>query len=347
MADKYIATTGNDSTGAGTLLSPWKSLGKAATNCASGDVIHCAAGSYSFTGTTDNANDNVVNFFSLSVSGVTVKGYSSTPGDCDGTTNTPVTFLASGISSTYMIRTNGTTFQNIKFDGASLTGIYAFSAFSTTPLAKGCAFYNLKEGCNGGTTGYYDQCYIENCGTAGGTEAAESGLCDYCVFDGCPDCCIFQGRANHCLFINIAGTSSICKATDVMNCSFWNCTNAYLWFPFSTSRHIFRNNVLWNNSSTVALALSSFNIVENTACPSGTTFDSGTELNTKTLTANPFANSGATITDWATAWAAFAPNTTTGGGAVLRGAAAPIYQDIGAVQHQDAGGSAVIVVEED
>ena len=52
------------------------------------------------------------------------------------------------------------------------------------------------------------------------------------------------------------------------------------------------------------------------------------------LTASPFVNPG-TPTSVADAFARFAPNTTAGGGALLRGAGYPAYQDIGAVQHAD------------
>lgn len=48
MASYYIATTGNDSTGNGTLGNPWLTLSKAYSSSTGGDTINVAAGSYTW-----------------------------------------------------------------------------------------------------------------------------------------------------------------------------------------------------------------------------------------------------------------------------------------------------------
>ena len=48
MADVYISPTGNDTTGTGTSGLPWLTISKAVTSSASGDTIHCGAGTYTW-----------------------------------------------------------------------------------------------------------------------------------------------------------------------------------------------------------------------------------------------------------------------------------------------------------
>lgn len=49
MAIVYISNAGDDTTGAGTSVSPWKTISKAFTSSASGDTIHCLAAGGTFT----------------------------------------------------------------------------------------------------------------------------------------------------------------------------------------------------------------------------------------------------------------------------------------------------------
>jgi hypothetical protein len=75
---------------------------------------------------------------------------------------------------------------------------------------------------------------------------------------------------------------------------------------------------------------------------SGPRNNASAELGAVTLTADPFANAAA---------GDFAPNSTAGGGALIRaagmgafpGGTTTGYADVGAVQHQDSGGSSVYV----
>lgn len=48
MATYYISPTGNDSTGAGTQVSPWATISKAVSSSSSGDTISCLAGTYTW-----------------------------------------------------------------------------------------------------------------------------------------------------------------------------------------------------------------------------------------------------------------------------------------------------------
>jgi hypothetical protein len=50
MATYYISPTGNDSTGAGTSVSPWQTISKAYTSSTTGDTIVCLAGTFTWVG---------------------------------------------------------------------------------------------------------------------------------------------------------------------------------------------------------------------------------------------------------------------------------------------------------
>ena len=52
-ADYYVATTGNDTTGNGSLGNPWRTIQYAIRNVTNGSTIHVAAGTYS-----ENVNVN-------------------------------------------------------------------------------------------------------------------------------------------------------------------------------------------------------------------------------------------------------------------------------------------------
>ncbi len=49
MANYYIAPTGNDTTGNGTVGTPWLTTSKANTSSTTGDTIYLLAGTYTFT----------------------------------------------------------------------------------------------------------------------------------------------------------------------------------------------------------------------------------------------------------------------------------------------------------
>lgn len=56
MATYYIATTGNDTTGTGTLLNPWLTLSKGLTGSTTGDTLTFAAGTYTKTSSANVTN---------------------------------------------------------------------------------------------------------------------------------------------------------------------------------------------------------------------------------------------------------------------------------------------------
>lgn len=60
MATYYISPTGNDTTGNGSSGNPWATISKAVTGSASGDVIVCASGTYTWTAQSFISNRTIV-----------------------------------------------------------------------------------------------------------------------------------------------------------------------------------------------------------------------------------------------------------------------------------------------
>jgi hypothetical protein len=72
MASKYISPTGNDTTGTGSIGSPWRTLAKLYANLAAGDTGYCRGGTYVGA---DFAGDNIVDSVGTSGSKITVINY--------------------------------------------------------------------------------------------------------------------------------------------------------------------------------------------------------------------------------------------------------------------------------
>jgi hypothetical protein len=172
MATYYISPTGDDSTGAGSAVSPWKTISKAHTSASNGDTIYCQAGTHTWLA-------------QVFTKALTIQGAS------------PLTtiFDAGGNSAAVQWRTspamivNDLTFQN----NGTTSHIYGLFEGSTTALATWsftrCIFHDLSayassaaygsslftntaNGDNSGGAGYtFTAClfYDINSSSAGGT----------------------------------------------------------------------------------------------------------------------------------------------------------------------------------
>jgi hypothetical protein len=49
----FVSTTGNDTTGDGSIGNPWRTIGKGVSMAAAGDIIYVRAGTYAYTGSSD------------------------------------------------------------------------------------------------------------------------------------------------------------------------------------------------------------------------------------------------------------------------------------------------------
>ena len=178
MATYYIAASGNDTTGAGTIGSPWATLTKAATVAVQGDTVNVNRG--------DTINDTNPTF----AVGVTIQPYGTGANptvalgtshlvfnDAPGITLTNVNFTNSSTTytsgpSTEIVRINrtitGSRLSGITVTGCSFSGGQnGFRIYTSTTDASGynnisitgCTFYNCS------LTGLY----IHGAGTSGTT----------------------------------------------------------------------------------------------------------------------------------------------------------------------------------
>jgi hypothetical protein len=127
MAIKYIATTGNDTTGDGSLALPWLTFAKALTGTSAGDTITVGAGT--FTWATASVTNRIVIGSTTFSSGL------------------PTTIF-DGAAGNIIWTLDGTTaISNIMFQNATRTSFYGFfegaANNSASSTFTNCVFRNL------------------------------------------------------------------------------------------------------------------------------------------------------------------------------------------------------------
>lgn len=160
MADVYISTTGNDTTGDGSSGNPWLTISKAFTSSASGDIIHCLAGTYTWVSQTftsprtvvgdagalttifDGAAANVgwIGADTLNISGLTFR-------------DAVVTSFNNAIqnSGTAVVTVTNCIFEDLTAPGRALFGKTADATNGGTLKMIGCLF----NGCDTNASGHY------------------------------------------------------------------------------------------------------------------------------------------------------------------------------------------------
>lgn len=251
---------------------------------------------------------------------------------------------ASGIASVNMLTPSGPiVLRNIILDGNSLTGMQGFRGAGASTILFRCDALNFK---NSGffNCGTLYECFANNCVTAAAFLTCT--LAKWCAAIGSTSVPGFSGvNCDSCVASGGGTGFTAATSNQYINCtSFGNSSEG---FKFQTDNVSAVNCISYGNTGVGFNAnASTIPTVETCAAGSNSTnFDSALYVinNEITLTANPFANSGATITVLTDVWAAFALNSTAGGGASCRAAGLLAYEDLGAVQHQDSGGSKATV----
>lgn len=320
MADIYVATTGNDTTGTGSSGNPYATPGKAASVAAANDTVYIKSGTYTNSVNTANVSGGYVDTPGAIIN---FQGYQTTPGDM-GTK--PI--IRAGLTLDWFIRTLGAV-TNIAFDGngfptsggiiqtrfvyfCSVVGVNApFNACNLVVMSIGVG---VARGGNG----------LDNCAFAIGVfisacnqGTANGGIQDACIIQDC-DFAFVDAQAKNC----IARTSTYgFLRTSATNCIADGNANGFT--PKNTDKITpLVNCAGYNNSG--------YNYDPSTTVP---------VLNFVALSADPFTNS---------AGGDFSLNTTSGGGAACRatgipgaftGIATTGYLDRGAAQHADSGAS--------
>lgn len=128
MASYFISPTGNDTTGLGTLASPWLTISKAVSSSTTGDTINVAAGTYTFS---------TLNFISArNIVGPSLLGLNGLP---------TAIFDGAGASSPTWSVFGNSTFTNLIFQNIiHLANNLFFIVISGTPTYfNRCVFRNI------------------------------------------------------------------------------------------------------------------------------------------------------------------------------------------------------------
>lgn len=341
-----------------------------------GDVLYVqAGGNYTLTSTITLTQDG-----STAGGRIIIEGYTTTPGARDGRPT-----ITTATNSTPLFTCNGATyldFIHLEHTNTASTrdkGYIANTANSTNLRWIDCVFSGLSQAIAGNSAGFIgmslQRCEIKNCTTVnvGAVVAGGSFFGNY-FHDNAGDGISYSFVSSMLIHWNIfdsngryavsdtTGSGSTFGALSIVSNVFYGQTSDGIRMtgdvnaaaPVEIANNIFYGNggygQNWTNlSSTEASALILFNTNNayrnNTSGPlNGMT--AGTD--DVTLTADPFTSA---------AGGDFSLNNDAGGGAACRAAGYPGafpgglttgYLDIGAAQHQDAGGGgSVIVVEDD
>jgi hypothetical protein len=352
LTEKYVSALAGGG-GSGSSGSPW-TLDEAVANVA-------AAGG----GTRVNIKDDADYLRTASLTLITPgtqqnpiywEGCHATPGDGGGPN---LVAGASGINL-FELAVSYNYVRNIHFDGVRSTyntvrGIQQRN--NTVNSVWNCFFksfaYPAIDVWNNSLPIWY--CRFTDCSAL---MTGDRGSLAFCVFHDNSASCLQEallGDLHGCIFANNSGGSSDAVAWTtndygrIDRCTFYNNgrhavnLNGGAW-PARISNNVFVSN--GGYGVTCAVARPDIRLQNNAFYGNGGVSNSGKYDTNITesfgevlLTGNPFANPGGAINSMADAWANFAPNAVAGAGAALRAAGLVPYFDIGAVQHQDSGGS--------
>ena len=302
------------------------------------------SGSFPISVATPNISNGVIRL----ASGAALIGYGTTRGD-----NLKATIVNSGLSSIYLMQTPSpntySTYQNLTVNGSSNSGVSGVTWWNSgANTVINCDFIN----CPGsGILSYNQQDVIMGCyfsgngyGINGGNGKAIICVAVSSTYDG-----IYTSSAENCISIKNGGVGFGYSNSSSQISLFRGCTSA-----FNTSDGFLGNDgsagsgassvvnsLAWSNGQSIIMRNSSTYrsaVLSNNAVDTPVNAIGATQIDTITLTAQPFVNPTATINSVADAFAAFALNTAAGGGALCRGAGTPQYLDIGAVQSAPSAG---------
>lgn len=337
-----LSSTGGNGGLGGALAGPAKANTLAVTN----NTIYLKAGTYSGAVVT-----TLVSFWI---------GYNTTRTH-PNRDSTRVLWQASANSQT-IFQGGGTNsvIANIDFDANGKTSCTGYVGAQVGSIALNCKATGLATGFSGGWHGIsYIDCYASGCGTGFGVGAGTFFSCRAigCTASGSTSVGFSFGgtgaTAIDCLAVNTTGVafSMDSGSTEcfLQNCSAYNSSGNN--FHISTVANTLRNCVGYTTTNSTTY---NYNVVSTGTgtvldhCAGGNAVTAATNgfdvmvlnIGFITLTANPFTSTGG---------GDYSLNSTTGGGALLRGLAAPTTftglsttasaRDIGAVQSTASSGT--------
>lgn len=336
MATYYVATTGNDTTGDGSVGNPFATPGKAAAVATSfDDYIYVKAGTYTMTTDTPGPGGPVL--FASAIR-VTMEGYETTPGDRTGVR--PVLSwgaVAAPLAASYLfsgLNNGGQNFLNMEADGNNVNNVRGFNLNNFRWRALQCVVKNCR-GTNG--VGFLvaqssqgvRSCFADNC------LVGFSGFCYpfWCHAKNCGTGFDVFGPS-YCLATECTGNGfALGNAQAANNCVADDCDgNGFSLAPFSSAVNCIASNCLGVGKAGFDVGVAG-QLLQNCASYNNTVDISGTpDVNIGFVPNASFSGS-----PW-TGAGDYRPNATAGAGALLRAAGIGVYgqidsRDIGAVQH--------------
>lgn len=353
------ASTGGVGALGGALLT-WERVMGATGIVIAGNFVWVQSGTFTVTAAIVLSSSG-----SVAAGQITVQGYHLLRGDNTGTR--PV--LTSATNSINLINLNGKIYRewnNLKFTHTAATrgrGLYALSTSAGNyQTVFNCVFDGLLEAINGqNTTGFpMSHVRVEGCEIANSTgDGLVFGSSLFVVIqnnwihdNSLTGCKVVTGTSD----VRFEGNRFDTNGTDGLSIANFTMDIAVLANVFyanvgdgldsavtTSTTHLFyiENNIFDSNGAfgvNMQNALSIVPINRNNAYRNNT---SGARNNLPagrsdvTLTGDPFTSA---------ATGDFTLNNTAGAGAACRGAGSPAYRDIGALQHQDAGGGGTTYV---
>lgn len=359
MATYYVdGAVGSDSNagtspGAGNAFA---TIGKAESVVVAGDTVNVKS----------SASYSISSKITLNASSVAYTGYQTTPGD----NGTPpiITSITSGLTLFEMNLKQYRRFQNIQFTHTGATRGIVFDAIvgpAYDLLCEDCIFSGVLTAVKFDNLGAeftgsanFSRCYFTACtgipvrvcnGTI--TDCVIMGGSSDGILLGAPGASVNEVNVIGCIIAGNGGLGIDGNSSDglirliVDRCTIANNTS----HGIGSSAAVFgwlSNSIFYGNGGYGANFISTVNgpagMTERSCAYGSNTSGARNNLTAGpgavSLTANPFTNSGS---------GDYSLNSTAGGGAACRGAGYPGafpgisttgYADIGAVQHQDAGG---------
>lgn len=345
MATYYVATTGNDTTGDGSVGNPYatpgKALGVAIAAATAGYIIYVKAGTYAVTTATANVAGGVLNFTltGTQLAWNRMEGYTTTVGDGGRFTLA----LGAGLAATVVTLNNANSFNILK--NVAITGNATSGAAAATIQGRSNRVRNLK--VSGGTGGgnhlvsVGNNGFLENFEISGGATGAFAALniVGAVVRNGW-----VHGNAGRGVDFGATSVPSISRIASADHTG----TQGYGFHFQSTNNYALIECVAWNNAQSNFFLQNADVSLDLIDCISGNAggydFDnrSGPDAITLTRCAAKTSTSGlypvtpnhrvdfvtltvAPFTAYATG--NFSLNNTSGGGAGLRGVAGTLFPD--------------------
>jgi hypothetical protein len=362
MADIYVATTGNDTTGDGSVGNPYATPGKASGVASGGDTIFVKAGTYTFTSNTINVSGGRVSLPAGSATAPTrIVGY-DTNANATNTDTKPVLEGSASTTSALLTQSgNFCEFYNLHVNGKGFCSL--FSDVGSWSRVMRCRFSQSSSaaGVAIGGAGQMLFCELDTKTANGGFFLSLSGLAFGCVIRDATGTGTIAvnigstGKLINCIVDtttnNVSGESAIyCNGS---NFSIINCT------IYASSLHAIRvvsgwgsiiNTVITDSGGYGVIASSSqkFTRLINVA---GYNNSSGlVDANFPTTEGSVSITSGTPFMD--APGGNFSPNAIAERGLLLRsagvigtfpGGTSTGAMDIGAVQSLPAGGGCPLI----